>query len=89
MAKFNRKGIQKMIKKQIKTVNSTKENFMKTIFLIRIFDISTFRIFIPDPGAFETKKEAELYCEEHSNPKTGLLCSYEPIRIGKMTKRKK
>ncbi len=52
----------------------------KNLWLIEAFDIRNCRHFIPDPGVFETEKEAQAFCEFARNDT--LVCAYKKIRLG-------
>ena len=54
---------------------------MKTFYLIECFDKETGKQYIPDPGIFETEKEAEIYCDNVESE--SLLVTYSEVRMGK------
>ena len=56
---------------------------MRTVYILVGWDKLNHKEIKPDPGGFETEKEAELYCYKNSTP--SLVLDYYPVRIGKLT----
>lgn len=50
-------------------------------YLIQGVDLSTFRVFLPDPCLFETEQEARYYIE--SNKDSNIKLTYREVRLGK------
>lgn len=55
---------------------------MKKYFLIKGFHRKTGATFIPNPGLFETEKEAHIFVKRFEDD--WLVYFYEPVYVGKM-----
>jgi hypothetical protein len=57
---------------------------MKFVYLVEAFDVTKWRKYLPDPCIFETKEEADKYCEFNENIyNKDIIFAYKKLRVGK------